>query len=119
VFEIDNCDFYNDHNSCIGIGLRAGFTLKIRNCRIVSTSLGVTCHDGSVGGNEQRIELINNIIEVGGGRAVLISDAYQQPMTALFVGNALFAGGTLPPVFLGGTVVLDSHTCNNNITITT
>lgn len=34
---IENCNFYNDHFTCIGFGLRKDFTLRINKCYMEST----------------------------------------------------------------------------------
>lgn len=125
IMEIENCRMYNDHYACIGIGLRAGFTLKIRNCELYSVSHetfahqgwngAIICHDGSTAGNPQRIEMYNNLIECTGDHAVSLMPAYSNQIDALFIGNAIFAAGT--PVYKGSPVVIDSRTCLNNITI--
>lgn len=125
IMEIENCRMYNDHYACIGIGLQAGFTLKIRNCELYSKSHAtfehnawngaIICHDGSTAGNPQRIEMCDNVIECTGDHAVSIIPAYSNQIDALFIGNAIFAAGT--PVHKGSPVVIDSRTCLNNITI--
>lgn len=125
IMEIENCRMYNDHYACIGIGLQAGFTLKIRNCELYSNSLAayehnawngaIICHDGSTAGNAQRIEMFGNLIECTGYHAVSLMPAYENQIDALFIGNAIFAAGT--PVYKGSPVVIDSRTCLNNITI--
>ena len=123
VMEIDNCNMYNDHGACIGIGLRAGFTLRIKDCMLFSNTQGdstwngaVVCHDGSVSGNAQRIELIHNIIEANSNTCVSISNAYGNRMDALFIGNAIF-GASSNPVYHSSTVDIDVKSCLNNITV--
>ena len=125
IMEIENCRMYNDHYACIGIGLQAGFTLKIRNCELYSKSHAtfehnawngaIICHDGSTAGNPQRIEVYGNLIECTGDHAVSLMPAYNNQIDALFIGNAIFSAGT--PVYKGSAVVIDSRTCLNNITI--
>lgn len=125
IMEIENCRMYNDHYACIGIGLQAGFTLKIRNCELYSNSLAayehnawngaIICHDGSAAGNPQRIEMYNNLIECTGDHAVSLMPAYSNQIDALFIGNAIFAADV--PVYKSSPVVIDSRTCLNNITI--
>ena len=125
IMEIDNCRMYNDHYACIGIGLQAGFTLKISNCELYSNSLAayehnawngaIICHDGMNAGNPQRIEMCNNLIECTGEHAISLMPAYTNQIDALLIGNAIFAAGV--PVFKGTPVEIDSRTCLNNITI--
>lgn len=125
IMEIENCRMYNDHYACIGIGLQAGFTLKIRNCELYSNSLAayehnawngaIICHDGMNAGNPQRIEMCNNLIECTGDHAVSLMPAFNNQIDALFIGNAIFAADV--PVYKSSPVVIDSITCLNNITI--
>lgn len=128
VMEIDNCRMYNDHYACIGIGLRAGFTLKIRNCELYSNSIeyyaqstwngAVICHDGSTVGNAQKIELVNNIVECSGKYAVSLFPAYNNQIDALFIGNAIFSNTDgNSPIYKGSPVIISSKSCNNNISM--
>lgn len=128
IMEIDNCRMYNDHYACIGVGLRAGFTLKIRNCELYSHSDesfdqqlwngAIICHDGSAAGNAPKIEMVNNIIECTGKYALSLRTAFDNPFSALFIGNAIFSNNE-NPINKNSLVILDAKSCNNNIDVQT
>lgn len=123
VLEIDNCILYNDHAPCLGIGLHAGYTIRIKDSYLHSVysmdnnwNGAIVCHDGYDAGNQQSIEILNNIIESTSRMAISLSLAYNHGINALLVGNAIFSN-TESPVFVSEGVTIDSKTCNNNIVI--
>ena len=121
IMEIENCRMYNDHAPCIGIGLKAGFTLKIKSCEIVLNSNttinqgAVYCHDGNTESSlPQKIELKNNVIVSNKDNAVVLQSVYGKEIKALFVGNAMFSIGT-PVVKTSANVTIDQKSCLNNV----
>lgn len=129
VFEIDNCDFHNEQFACIGMGLRDGLTVRIRNSRFYSDVLETFKHDGWAGaiivhdgwaGGEQKLELFNNYIVATSDVAVALSTSYNNPYEALLIGNAIFSALSDNPertLLLSSPNTFAKNSCLNNIDI--
>lgn len=77
VFEIDNCILINKVWSCIGIGLQADYTVRIRNTQMIGESSQpvstLFCHDSAQDYNYLQYLIVQNcMISSKGGKCVQI-----------------------------------------------
>ena len=66
---LDNCTMINDHYSCVGIGLKDGFEVVIKDCRLSSTFADadanqgtILCHDASGGQATGQVFSLDNCL---------------------------------------------------------
>jgi hypothetical protein len=101
ITEIHNCRMINDHNCCVGIGIKIGHTVKITDCEMTSTfyspNIGfggatVYAHDQNGDTSDPATEKIiikNCMIEsTNSNQAVKLYSVYGSKIEATFVGNS-------------------------------
>lgn len=61
---IENCDLISDYDAGVGIGMRGGCIVEIRNSKLQGVTRGIYCHDSDymIYNGRQQLSLINNII---------------------------------------------------------
>lgn len=77
IFEIDNCILINKVWTCIGIGLQASYTVRIRNTQMIGESNVAVptlfCHDSAQSYNYLQYLIVQNcLISSKGGKCVQI-----------------------------------------------
>lgn len=94
VFEIDNCRMINDHNSCIGYGVRSGCTIIVKDCDLTTTMSNTENFTGTIWGHdintdgEKNIVVKNCIIRnTNAPRAIAALNAYGKNVQVTLIGN--------------------------------
>ena len=109
VCEINNGLRVNDRYSCIGIGLKTNFTVKVENCELDFTLASafesggaIFCHDGDGAIGVQKLMLKNNIIRCTKSvstqivKSSLLSKPYNGVITAEFIQNVCTNNASYP-----------------------
>lgn len=130
ITEVNNCIMYNDHNCCVGIGIKTNQTVKIKNCEMRSNfvnpneSFGgavVYVHDdsfGKAGQMDEFLDIVGCIIRSENSElGIKVKNVYGCDIVCTFVGNALSFLGTGSGCALGATTYKDKVCSGNNVSI--
>lgn len=124
VFEIDNCELYDDHYAALAMCPNKGQTIRIKNCHAKSLGMSqmtdswqgvLISHDNNNGDGigSGKIECISNILESDGNGMAITSNYFH--IDFLSIGCAwLYGAGKIAKTF-NGDVLLDSKSCLNNV----
>ena len=130
ITEVNNCIMYNDHNCCVGIGIKTKQTIKIKNCEMRSNfvdpnaSFGgavVYAHDdsyGTAGQMDEFLDIVGCVIRSENSElGIKVKNVYGCDIVCTFVGNALsyLEGGS--GCAIGATTYKDKLCSGNNVSI--
>jgi hypothetical protein len=117
IYEVNNCRFINDHNSCIGIGLKNKFTVKIINCELQSTggeSATIFCHDGE-NATDQKLIIKDCVIESANSKAIDCGIAYGNSYQVTLINNTIDTTNTENSFIKAASVTLSPKCHGNNV----
>lgn len=105
---IENCIFKNDHGDCVGIGIRPGLTITIKDCQMESAINPkypswhgvVAAHDGGVNSGSRKLVFINNVLQSTRKGFSFTGNDY--PLDITFIGNAIFKGANEQLITMDG-----------------
>ena len=130
ITEVNNCIMYNDHNCCVGIGIKTKQTVKIKNCEMRSNfvnpneSFGgavVYAHDdsfGTAGQMDEFLDIVGCIIRSENSKlGIKVKNVYGCDIVCTFVGNALSYLDAGSGCYLGATTYKDKVCSGNNVAI--
>ena len=126
IFEIDNCKMYNNHSACLGVGLRKGLALIVRNSEFYTdwkledngTWAGaILVHDGEIAGSPQKLFVDNNIIESTSKKALCVNPYWNNNIDVHITRNLLFSSTSNPVYLESGTTTLSQKSGMNNVDI--
>lgn len=130
ITEVNNCIMYNDHNCCVGIGIKTNHTVKIRNCEMRSHFVNpnityggavIYAHDYSndtAGQMREFLDIEGCIIRSeNSGLGIKVLNVYGKDIVCSFVGNALSYLDAGSGCSLGATTYKDKVCSGNNVPI--
>lgn len=128
ITEVNNCIMYNDHNCCVGIGIKTKQTVKIKNCEMRSNfvnpneSFGgavVYAHDdsyGTAGQMDEFLDIVGCIIRSENSElGIKVKNVYGCDIVCTFVGNALSYLDAGSGCALGAKTYKDKVCSGNNV----
>lgn len=128
VTEVNNCIMYNDHNCCVGIGIKTGQTIKIKNCEMRSNFVDpdavyggavIYAHDdsgGTAGQMDEFLDIVGCILRSENSElGIKVLNVYGRDIVCTFVGNALSYLDAGSGCALGATTYKDKVCSGNNV----
>lgn len=126
--EINNCKMINDHGSCLGIGLRDNYTIKVKNCELYTNNLSsdigfmgwygwsgaIVCHDGQGIGINQRLIVENCVLQSSDSRVVTISSAYKNTIYATFKNNVIYPENSNNSLCINNNIITEDSKGNSD-----
>jgi len=128
ITEVNNCIMYNDHNCCVGIGIKTKQTVKIKNCEMRSNFVDpdgvyggavIYAHDdsgGTAGQMDEFLDIVGCIIRSeNSGLGIKVLNVYGCDIVCTFVGNALSYLDAGSGCALGAKTYKDKVCSGNNV----